>query len=409
MDSDQVKLFVGGISWETNEDTLKDHFNKYGDVVESVIMRDKSTGEARGFGFVLFSDSSAADKALQDKHVILGRTVEVKKAVPRVEQHQNHHHHHHHHHHQQQQQNKGSSKNSSNGGSNNQFRTKKIFVGGLSASLTEEEFKSYFEKFGRITDVVVMYDSATHRPRGFGFITFDSEEAVENVMQKSFHELNNKLVEVKRAVPKDRNNNGSNNHYNSGSNNNFNSYDMRMSAGGGSLFGSYQGGVYPPYSPRFGIFPGYAPPLSGYGTAGNYPYGPSAYGGGYPFAGFGYGANPIGVPRSPWNGPGMVGARRSPVPYGHAAIYPGYMNGGVMGMAAGGYHGIMGPAANEKWNKGVGGDSQVQASTTPPQSNGEKLDDDSSGFEGSYGAAAGKQNQREPDERFRSNPVGNSS
>ncbi|KAF8404841.1 hypothetical protein HHK36_009730 [Tetracentron sinense] len=402
MDSDQGKLFVGGISWETNEDTLKDHFNKYGDVVESVIMREKSTGNARGFGFVLFSDPSAADKALQDKHVILGRMVDVKKAVPRGEQRQNQHHDHHPH----QQQNKGSSKNSSNGGSNNQFRTKKIFVGGLSASLTEEEFKSYFEKFGRITDVVVMYDSATHRPRGFGFITFDSEDAVENVTQKSFHELNNKLVEVKRAVPKDGNNNGSNNSYNS--------YNMRMGGGRGSLFGSYQGGIYPPYSPRYGIFPGFAPPLSGYGSAGGYPYGPSAYGGGYPVAGYGgvgYGATPIGGPRSPWTGPGMVGVRRGPVPYGNAAIFPGYMNGGVggvMGMTSGGYRGIMGPAANGQWNKGVGGDAQVQASTTMPRSNSEKLDNDSSGFGESYGAA-GKQNQREPDGRFRSNPVGNPS
>ncbi|KAF8393856.1 hypothetical protein HHK36_020054 [Tetracentron sinense] len=68
MDSDQVQLFEGGISWETNEDTLKDHFNKYGNVMESVIMRYKSKEDAKGFGFVLFSDPSAADKVLQDKH-----------------------------------------------------------------------------------------------------------------------------------------------------------------------------------------------------------------------------------------------------------------------------------------------------------------------------------------------------
>lgn len=77
MDSEQGKLFVGGISWETKEETLSDHFEKYGEVVESVVMRDRMTGSARGFGFVLFSDPSAADKALQEKHVILGRTVSI--------------------------------------------------------------------------------------------------------------------------------------------------------------------------------------------------------------------------------------------------------------------------------------------------------------------------------------------
>ncbi|XP_043711205.1 heterogeneous nuclear ribonucleoprotein 1-like [Telopea speciosissima] len=397
MDLDQAKLFVGGISWETSEETLQDHFNKYGDVVESVIMRDKNTGSARGFGFVLFSDPSVADKALQDKHVILGRTVEVKKAVPRGDQH----------HHPHQQQTKGSSRNSSNDGNGNQFRTKKIFVGGLSSSLTEEEFKSYFEKFGRITDVVVMYDSVTHRPRGFGFITFDSEEAVESVMQKNFHELNDKFVEVKRAVPKDGNSSGNGN----GTNTN-----TRAGGGRGSLCGSYRGVVHPSYSPRYWMFPGYTPPpLPGFGGIGGYPYGANTYGGGYSiggYSGIGYGTPPIAVPRSPWYGPAMVGARQSPVLYGDSAIYPGYMNGGVggvLGMTAGDHLGIIRPAANGKWNQGIGGDTQVPANTMPPQNDGGKLEDDPTGFSGSNGAGTVKQNKRGPDGRHSSCPITNAS
>ena len=75
MDSDQAKLFVGGISRETTEDVLKDHFAKYGSVLGSTISVDRGTRIPRGFGFVRFSDLSEADKALQDTHVILGRTV----------------------------------------------------------------------------------------------------------------------------------------------------------------------------------------------------------------------------------------------------------------------------------------------------------------------------------------------
>lgn len=82
-------------------------------------------------------------------------------------------------------------------------RTRKIFVGGLASSVTDSEFKKYFEQFGNITDVVVMYDHNTQRPRGFGFITYDSEDAVDKVLLKTFHELNGKMVEVKRAVPKE--------------------------------------------------------------------------------------------------------------------------------------------------------------------------------------------------------------
>lgn len=75
MDSDRGKLFVGGISRETTEDILKHHFARYGAVLDSTISLDRSTRSPRGFGFVTFSDLSAADKALQDTHVILGRTV----------------------------------------------------------------------------------------------------------------------------------------------------------------------------------------------------------------------------------------------------------------------------------------------------------------------------------------------
>lgn len=74
-DCDQSKVFVGGISWETTEDVLRDHFRNYGTVVGSVIAKDRTTGSPRGFAFVSFSDASALDKVLVDTHTILGRTV----------------------------------------------------------------------------------------------------------------------------------------------------------------------------------------------------------------------------------------------------------------------------------------------------------------------------------------------
>ncbi|XP_010483006.1 PREDICTED: heterogeneous nuclear ribonucleoprotein 1-like isoform X2 [Camelina sativa] len=193
MESDLGKLFVGGISWDTDEERLRDYFSNYGDVVEAVIMRDRATGRARGFGFIVFADPCVAERVIMvDKHIIDGRTVEAKKAVPRDDQ---------------QVLKRHASPNhlmlSPVHGGGGGARTKKIFVGGLPSSITEEEFKNYFDQFGTIADVVVMYDHNTQRPRGFGFITFDSDDAVDRVLLKTFHELNGKLVEVKRAVPKE--------------------------------------------------------------------------------------------------------------------------------------------------------------------------------------------------------------
>lgn len=185
MQSDSGKLFIGGISWDTNEERLREYFSTYGEVKEAVIMKDRTTGRARGFGFVVFIDPAVADIVVQEKHNIDGRMVEAKKAVPRDDQ------------------NVLSRTSGSIHGSPGPGRTRKIFVGGLASTVTESDFKKYFDQFGTITDVVVMYDHNTQRPRGFGFITYDSEEAVDQVLLKTFHELNGKMVEVKRAVPKE--------------------------------------------------------------------------------------------------------------------------------------------------------------------------------------------------------------
>ncbi|TMW88351.1 hypothetical protein EJD97_018664 [Solanum chilense] len=187
MQVDLGKLFVGGISWDTDDERLKEYFSTYGEVVEAVIMKDRTTGRARGFGFVVFADPAAAERVVKEKHNIDGRMVEAKRAVPRDDQ----------------STTSRSSPSIHGSPSPGPGRTRKIFVGGLASTVTETAFKQYFEQFGTITDAVVMYDHNTQRPRGFGFITYDSEDAVDKVLLKSYHELNDKMVEVKRAVPKE--------------------------------------------------------------------------------------------------------------------------------------------------------------------------------------------------------------
>lgn len=75
MEMEPGKLFIGGISWDTHEERLKEYFETFGDVTEAVIMKDRITGRARGFGFVVFSDPIVAERVVKDKHVINGRTV----------------------------------------------------------------------------------------------------------------------------------------------------------------------------------------------------------------------------------------------------------------------------------------------------------------------------------------------
>ncbi|KAM5579432.1 hypothetical protein ABKV19_009284 [Rosa sericea] len=173
-DSAAGKLFVGGVSWETTEETFTNYFSKYGEIADSVIMLDKHTGRPRGFGFVTFSDPVAADAVLEEEHVIDGRVVEVKRTVPREDM-------------------------GFKGGS----KRKKIFVGGIPTSLNDEELGEYFSTFGSIVEHQIMVDHKTGRSRGFGFVTFENEDALDKVFSEGkIHELGGKQVEIKRAEPK---------------------------------------------------------------------------------------------------------------------------------------------------------------------------------------------------------------
>lgn len=82
-----------------------------------------------------------------------------------------------------------------------QEKTSKIFVGGVSQEATEQDFKQFFTQFGRVIDATLMIDKDTGRPRGFGFVTFDSEAAVENALSRPL-EILGKTIEVKKAQPR---------------------------------------------------------------------------------------------------------------------------------------------------------------------------------------------------------------
>ena len=58
------KLFVGSLSWDTNDDGLHRAFSAHGEISEAIVIADRDTGRSRGFGFVTFNDDESADKAV---------------------------------------------------------------------------------------------------------------------------------------------------------------------------------------------------------------------------------------------------------------------------------------------------------------------------------------------------------
>src|SRR5215510_5021309 len=80
-----VRLFVGGLSFSTSTERLREAFARYGGVDSAAVMTDRETGRSRGFGFVEMSTPEAADQAIGalNGSSLDGRTIRVDKATPR--------------------------------------------------------------------------------------------------------------------------------------------------------------------------------------------------------------------------------------------------------------------------------------------------------------------------------------
>jgi len=65
-DTTYKKLFIGGLAWQTSTERLKEHFAHYGDLVEAVVITDKTTGRSKGYGFVTYAREEDASKALKN-------------------------------------------------------------------------------------------------------------------------------------------------------------------------------------------------------------------------------------------------------------------------------------------------------------------------------------------------------
>uniref|UniRef100_A0A7N5P117 Heterogeneous nuclear ribonucleoprotein A3 n=1 Tax=Ailuropoda melanoleuca TaxID=9646 RepID=A0A7N5P117_AILME len=157
------KLFIGGLSFETTDDSLRDHFEKWGALTDCVVMRDPQTKRSRGFGFVTYSCVEEVDAAMAARpHKVDGRVVEPKRAVSRED--------------------------SVKPGAH--LTVKKIFVGGIKEDTEEYNLRDYFEKYGKIETIEVMEDRQSGKKRGFAFVTFDDHDTVDKIVVQKYHTIN---------------------------------------------------------------------------------------------------------------------------------------------------------------------------------------------------------------------------
>uniref|UniRef100_A0A8C5GYT7 RRM domain-containing protein n=1 Tax=Gouania willdenowi TaxID=441366 RepID=A0A8C5GYT7_GOUWI len=268
------KLFIGGLSFETTEESLRAHFEQWGSLTDCVVMRDPNSKRSRGFGFVTYSCVTEVDDAMKARpHKVDGRVVEPKRAVSRED--------------------------SSKPGAH--LTVKKIFVGGIKEDTEEYHIREYFEKYGKIECIEIMEERSTGKKRGFCFVTFDDHDTVDKIVAQKFHTINYHNCEVRKALSKQEMNSMSNTRGNYGG-----------GGGGGQGYGGGRGG----YGGGGGGGPGYGNQGGGFGgnCDGGYGGNSGGYGGGGNYNDFGnYGGQQSNY--GPMKG-NNFGGRNSGGPYG---------------------------------------------------------------------------------------------
>ncbi|EFO90359.1 CRE-HRP-1 protein [Caenorhabditis remanei] len=170
------KIFVGGLTSNTTDELMREFYSQFGEITDIIVMRDPTTKRSRGFGFVTFTAKTEVDAAMKQRpHVIDGKTVDPKRAVPRDDKNR----------------------------SESNVSTKRLYVSGVREDHNEDMLTDYFSKYGNVTKSEIILDKATQKPRGFGFVTFDDHDSVDQCVLQKSHMVNGHRCDVRKGLSKD--------------------------------------------------------------------------------------------------------------------------------------------------------------------------------------------------------------
>lgn len=155
-------LFVGGLSWNVDEDWLSREFEGFGEMVSARVITHADTGRSKGFAYVEFADVESATKALEakDGQELDGRPLRIDFSQPRPDRSYNR---------DQVQQRAGKF-----GDNQTKEPSSTLFIGNVSFNATQDVITEYFQEYGTINAVRLPTDRETGAPKGFGYVEFSS-------------------------------------------------------------------------------------------------------------------------------------------------------------------------------------------------------------------------------------------
>eukprot|EP00249_Psilotum_nudum_P014927 c25072_g1_i1 orf=449-1945(-) len=174
-DKDPVhrKIFVRGLGWDTNTDSLKNVFAQFGELEEGVVIMDRMTGKSRGYGFITFKHMDGALNALREP----SKRIDGRMTVCQL---------------------------ASTGPAPTQpaqdLATRKIYVGNVPMDLPPDRLLNLFAQYGEIEEGPLGLDKQTGRSRGFALFIYKAQDAAQRALEEPVKILEGHQIFCKLAA-----------------------------------------------------------------------------------------------------------------------------------------------------------------------------------------------------------------
>ncbi|KAL3625704.1 hypothetical protein CASFOL_030233 [Castilleja foliolosa] len=183
-DPAHCKIFVHGLGWEANSETITSEFSKYGEIADCKVVMDKVSGKSKGYGFILFKHRNGARRALkQPQKTIEGRlaSCQLASAGPI-------------------QAPPPAAVAAVSGPPQSEYTQRKIYVSNVSADIDPRKLLEFFSKFGEIEEGPLGLDKQTGKPRGFCLFVYKSLESSKKALEEPHKNFEGHMLHCQKAV-----------------------------------------------------------------------------------------------------------------------------------------------------------------------------------------------------------------
>ena len=176
------KIFVHGLGWDTNAETLVNVFKQYGEIEDCKAVCDKVSGKSKGYGFILFKTRRGARNALKDPQKKIGNRMTACQLASIGPVHQ------------------PAASQQAPAQPVSEHTQKKIYVSNVGADLDPQKLLLFFSKYGEIEEGPLGLDKVTGKPKGFCLFVYKSIEGAKKALEDPHKEYEGHILHCQKAI-----------------------------------------------------------------------------------------------------------------------------------------------------------------------------------------------------------------